>query len=364
MFKVNDQLEIAVYINSKELLLNGVNFMQSLWMRADAKYKLPLMVLRFVDLCNSSGAVGLQDNVPIVISYSGAVSVERRFRVYSWSRTPAGEGFSYTINCYWDAPKWWATTTNSNIRGTSYEVIKQICHTCHLEFSSQSTQSSDSMLWAGANKTYNEYARNIARHGYVDEKSHMVLGVDTEGMVKYLNINANPKPTLSLGYVAQATADTFVQITDFTPHNIAGDNNTIAGYLHDRHEQSLEDEKVHKAVTLDPDCKKPLVNREVRADIGKSGVSYSPIDFGNVHEKYERAKYQNIRFNLLNNLSAEFLIGFQTDIDLFDNFKFVPPDQLSSGAYAGEYTVTGKIIYIAGTSYQEKIIAVKNGLES
>jgi hypothetical protein len=363
MFRINEQLEAAVYINGKELTLKGVNFMQSVWIRADAKWKLPLMVLRFVDLCDAVSKVGLQDGSPIVLAFNGVVSLERKFLVHSWKRSPAGEGFAYTLNCYWNAPKWWTATTNSNIRGTSHDVIKQLAHTCKLEFSSTSTQTSDSMLWSGANRAYNEYARDIARHGYVDEKSQMVMGVDTEGMLKYVNINAIPKPTVNVGYAAQATSGPFLQITDFTPSNIAGNNNAIAGYLHDRHSQSLEEEKVHKSVTLEPDCRKPLINTEVRSEIGRGGISYSPIDFGNVHENYERALYQNTRFNLLNNLAAEVLIGFQTDMDLFDNFKYVPPTQLKSDSYAGEYTISGKIIYIAGSSYNEKLIAVKNGLE-
>lgn len=365
MFKVNDQLQLAVYINGKELMLTNGNLMQSLWIRADALFKLPLMVLSYVDLCDATSKVGLQDNVPITVSFAGAVNVERNFRIYSWTRSPVGEGFAYTLNCLWNAPKYWTTTTNSNIRGTSYDVIKQIAHTCKLEFSSSNPQTADSMLWSGGNRTYNEYVRDIARHGYIDEKSQMVLGVDTEGLLKYFNINAIPKPTLSVGYTAQATKEAFLQILDFTPKSTAGDNNTIAGYHHDRHTQSLENSEVHKSVTLDPDCRKPLVNKEVRNEIGRGGVSYAPIDCGaNVHPKYERALYQNTRFNLLNNLRAQVLVGFQTDLDLFDNFKYVPPAQLSSEAYAGEYTISGKIIQIVGNAYYEKFTAVKNGLET
>ena len=364
MFKVNDQLQVAVYINGKELMLTNGNLMQSLWIRADALFKMPLMVLRYVDLCDATSKVGLQDNVPITVSFAGVVNVERRFRVYNWERVPVGEGYAYTINCLWNAPKYWATTTNSNIRGTSYEVIKQVANTCKLEFHEGNTPTSDSMLWSCGNRTYNEFVRDIARHGYVDDKSHMVLGIDTEGMLKYMNINSIPKPTLSVGYTASATQGPFLQILDFTPKSTAGDNNTIAGYHHDRHTQTLEGGEVHKSVTLDPDCRKPLVNTEVRAEVGRGGVSYAPIDCGaNLHPKYERALYQNTRYNLLNNLRAHVLIGMQTDLDLFDNFKFVPPQQLSSDAYSGEYTISGKIINIVGNAYYEKLIAVKNGLE-
>jgi len=220
------------------------------------------------------------------------------------------------------------------------------------------------MLWSGGNRTYNEYAREVARHGYVDEKSQMVLGVDSTGILKYLNINAIAKPTLNVGYTAQATQGRFLQILDFIPKATAGDNNAIAGYFHDRYTQNLESSKVDKSVTLDPDCRRPLVNTDVRSAVSRGGISYSPIDCGaNVHPKYERALYQNTRFNLLNNLRASVLVGVQTRLDLFDNFKYVPPEQFSSVAYSGEYTISGKIIHIVGNAYYEKFTTVKNGLE-
>ena len=88
------------------------------------------------------------------------------------------------------------------------------------------------------------------------------------------------------------------------------------------------------------------------------------IDFGNVHSNYERARYQNTRYNLLNSLTGEFLFPFQTNWEPFDNFNLALTADLNSTQYNGEYTVQSKIISIQGTTYNEKIIAVKNGLGS
>lgn len=364
MFKVTNYLEAGVFINGQELQLDGGNFMQSLHIRASARGKLPICALRFADLFNSAEKVGLQDNVPIVIILNGVLNKEYRFRVHRWSRTPAGPAFNYSIEGYWDSPKYWAATTAAAVKGTSYEVIRNIASTCGLQFSKGNSPTSDQMLWHPGNKVYGEFAKAIARHGFVDEKSHMVLGVTTRGELRYVNVNANKPPQLNFVHVTKETnGNGFVQILDFTPLATAGDNNTIAGYLHDRYTQTLEKAEVLKEVILDPDSKKPLLNRDVRDIIGRGGISYGPIDFGNTHPKYERALYQNTRFNLLNNLQAEVTVGFETDIDLFDNFKYVPPEQMNSEAYSGEYTVSDKIIYIPGNAYYEKFLVTKNGLE-
>lgn len=364
MFKINDQLNALIAVNGKELVMEGGNLFQSLWIRADTMYKLPLMVLRYVDMTDAAGTVGLQDNVPITVLLDGVISNERRFRVSTWTREPVGAGFAYTVNCYWDSPQYWTTTTNASMRGSSYEVLGKIAKDCNLEFFKGNARTADSMLWTGTNRSYAEFAYDIAQHGYVDDHSQMVLAVDTKGLMKYLNINAIDPPVLKLGQTALSTAERFVQVLDFVPKAVAGDNNMVGGYLHHRHTQTLENPEVCTTVTMTPDCRRPLLNKDVRSTIGRGGISYAPIDFGmNVHPKYERALYQNTRFNLLNNLKAEVLLGFQTDIDLFNNFEYVPPEQLSSGAYAGEYTVSGKIIYIPGASYYEKLLVTKNGLE-
>ncbi len=364
MFRINEQLEAAIYVNGKELMLNGVNFLQSIHINTAATSQLPVAVIRFVDLIDSASDVGLQDNVPLVLTLAGAVTVDRKLRVYSWRRSPAGEGFSYEVTCYWDAPKFWSATSNKVYQGTTYEVMQTIASECGLQFGKNNTATSDPMQWSQGNRTFGEFARHLARHGYANDKSHMVLGVDSTGVLRYLDLNGIPKPEINLGYISEATSGPFIQITGFQPTNVAGTNNTVAGYLHDRHIQLLEEPAVLKSVTLDPDSRKPLLNLEVRDMIGRGGISYGPIDFGNVHPKYERARYQNQRFNLLNNLVAEFVVGFQTTLEMFDNFKYVPPRQLGSEAYSGEYTIASKIIYIPGNAYYEKLIAVKNGLET
>lgn len=365
MFKINDHMEGAIYLNGQELELSGANFMQSLHIRSSARAKLPVAVLRFTDLTNSAMNNGLQDSVPMVVAINGVLNKEYKFRVHRWSRTPAGDAFNYAIEAYLDSPKWWAGTAGASINGTSYEAIQKMANECGLKMWQSSTPTSDTMIWNPGNRVYSEFARLVCRAGFIDDQSHMALAVDFEGQVRYVNVNALAPPTLNLGHVAEGTGGgTFVQILDFTPTATAGDNNMLAGYLHDRYVQTLEKPEILKEVTLSPDSKKPLLNKDVREAIARGGISYGPLDFGNAHPKYERALYQNLRFNMLNNLQAEVSIGFQTDLDIFNNFKYVPPQELESVAYSGEFTISDKIIYIAGPSYYEKLIVTKNGLEA
>jgi len=362
MFKINEHLAAAVYLNEREIPLNAVNSLQSIHISSASNIRLPVMVLCMDDQLNSMTQLGLTDGSPIALSLRGLVNADRKFRVHAIHRQPSGIGFSYTLECYWDSPMYWMGTTSSGIRGSSAFAIASIAAKCGLNFWEKNAKTSDTMLWTPRNQPYSEFARDIARHGYAGVTSHMAYGVDSLGTVRYVDLNANPTPLYEVGYLPSATRS--FQIIDFEPTIRSGTNNMIGGYSHTRIVQSLVGQDSEESqIQYNSDSQLPLLNQNVRDGAQRMGISYSPVDFGNVHPKYERAKYQNTRFDLLNSLDGNFLFGYQVPFEIFDNFKHVAPSDYGNTSYDGEYTVKAKVIYIAGTSYHEKIVAAKNGLE-
>ena len=369
MFKINEQVNCALYVNGTEMVLGTGSFMQSIHISVMAGTTLPILVFKLVDMFGVMVTLGLQDGSQVKVSFQGIVNIDRNFRVHSWSRSPAGEGFSYTLNCYWDAPQYMIGTTNVGINASSSEALTQIAQTCGLLVYKNNVKTADNMLWMPTNQTYGEFAKDIARHGYSTATSLLAYGIDSSGGMRYVDVNAIPDSGISVGFVATTSSTAnFMVISDFQPDARSGTNNTIAGYMHSRYVQSAnadaEAASLENQLQFNSDSAEPLYNQQVVALIKRSGISYSPIDFGNVHSKFERAKYQNTRFNLLNSLHGEFLFGYQTSFELFDNFKYTAPPAYNNTAYDGTYTVTGKIIFVAGVNYYEKIRAVKNGLES
>ncbi len=364
MFKINEQVNGALYVNGKEIPMTAGSHMQEVHISAVSNLKLPPMVIVVVDMLNSLAQVGLQDGSQVTFSLRGIINSDRHFRVYTWSRQPMGEGFVYRISCYWDSPKYWGGTTSKGIQGSSSEALSAIAQLCGLKVWAKNTKTADTMLWLPVNQSYGAFARDIAKHGYVNDTSHMVYGVDSNGFMRYLDINSNPAPTNVVGFLpTEGQANSF-QCIDFAPSTQSGTNNMTAGYSHVRQVQSaVTDASTENQLKYKPDSQLPLLNSEVRSVMSRSGISYSPIDFGNVHPKYERAVYQNTRFDLLNSLGGDFLFGYPVPFEMFDNFKHVTPQEYGNTVYDGEYTVKGKIISITGTSYYEKILTVKNGLE-
>lgn len=343
--------------------LSEGNAVTVLHIMTSSKVTLPAMHLQLVDALQIMPQFNLSDGSSVTVVIEGQVKVERKFRVHSWYRTQFGLGFSYTLDCYYDSPKYWATTSVAGIQGSSHDAIKQIADKCGLQFWDQNTNTNDNMLWMPTNKPYGAFARDIARYGYINDKSHMVLAVDTTGVVRYKNVNAESNPEITVGYVNTNNEENFVTMVDFRAITQSGTNNIIGGYLHDRYVQSIaKDGNLESELSVVSKSEVPLMNSEVRDQISQGTVSFSPIDAGNVHPKYERAKYQNTRYNLLKSMQVEFLFPLQTSFEPTDSFKYVAPVTQHNEEYNGEYFVMAKVIFVTGTSYQEKIVAVRNGL--
>lgn len=368
-FRINDQLTGSLFIGGREFIMEAGNSLKSLHLRASSLITLPELCISLIDTLNQMPQFGLQDGAQITLQINGGqLQLTRKFRVQRWKRTPAPLGFSFYIECYADAPRYWLGTSIGGRRGSSSQVLQAIASLSGIKWDSANANTSDAMLWMPSNRTYGNWARDIARTGYISDTSHMVLAVDSTGTMRYRDINANPKPKVTVGPIVPASSTgVFQQITDFTPVTNSGTTNSIGGYMHSRFVQAIDDngtsvDSLEDELQFKPDAKYPLLSEDVRGRMVRGSVSFAPVDFGNVHSNYERAKYQNTRYNLLNSLTGKFLFPFQTAWEPFDNFTLSLPVELDSSQYDGEYTVQTKIIFIQGGTYNEQLIAVKNGL--
>lgn len=366
-FRVNEQITAAVFIGGREFPLDHGNSMRSLHLRASSLGSLPELQITLVDILNQMPNYALQDGAQITLQINGSVNLTRNFRVFRWRRDPAPQGFVFTIECVWDAPRYWLGTSNAGMKASGSQVLQALASQSGLGWWSKNDNTSDTMLWLQGNKTGAEFAKHIARCGYISDTSHMGLAIDSVGQMRYVDINRIPKPKVTVGYTPSPDASQFQMITDFTPKTMSGVNNALGGYMHSRHVQVVSGDgatvdSLENELDFTPDSKYPLLSPEVREKMERGGISFGPLDFGNVHKNYERGRYQNARYNLLNSLTGEFLFPFQTSWEPFDNFSLALPADADSSQYNGEYTAHTKIILIQGSSYNEQIIAVKNGL--
>lgn len=364
-YNVNGRLEVSIFINNVEYPLDpGGNSLAFLHVGYSTKTLLPTVHFKLIDVLHSLDQVELQDAIPlrVVVKPASAATVTYNFRKFHHVKQFNGSSFEYEVDGYYDAPRYWTGTATGGIRGTSNDVLSQIASTCGIAYDGTSTN--DAQLWMPRNRTFGEFAKQVAKRGYANDGSYMVLGVDAIGGMKYKDVNTLPDPTVKI-VLGQYVIGAFTA-TDYQPQAKSGLNNKMTGYQNTRVQQSMtgdDTHTIHDQVTFTPDSNSPLFNIAIRDKIQQGYRTFSAIDVGNVHPNYERAVYQNIRFANTYSLGVEFNISTPTTLQLFDTFTFAvdTENQKQDVAYAGTYTVAAKAFLIVGANYAEKLLGVRQG---
>jgi hypothetical protein len=156
-------------------------------------------------------------------------------------------------------------------------------------------------------------------------------------------------------------------VADYKATTKSGLNNNLTGYNNARYTQSQTGvlSTANDQLTFTPDTTSPAFNTTVKTQAARGYQSYGPIDVGNVHSKYERAAYQNMRYANLLSMDVDFLVYTPTPLTLFDKFTFSleTENHKQDPAYSGVYTVSGYAMFVQGTTYAQKISACRSGVD-
>lgn len=367
-YMVANRVELSLFIGDIEYPLDlGSNNVLNYWhMAASTKFRLPTCCFSLLDASHALDKINLQDAIPIRLALRGNQGdlVTYNFRRFNSNRVLTGDAWQYTVDGYWDSSRFWGGTAIASVNGTSNGALSTIAQQCGLGFSG--TDTADQMLWMPGNRKMHDFASMIQDAGYVDDSSLMKWGVDLDGTLRYRNINNLPdkdRPTKLLAY--EQSQDSYT-VVDYAPTVDSGFNNASTGYMNDQYIQSAlagSYSSVESQITVTSDSRSPEYNKTAREQTVRGKVSHSPINFGTVHPKMERARYQNNRYSGLFSVGMEFLINTPTKVKLFDtiNFTTQTEQQKEDRMFSGIYVVTGRVVYVKGATYAEKLYATRQG---
>ena len=367
---------------------SGGTNVESLSITAASNTKLPSCELaisdgiKFFDAFYEKFGKFPNDGDLIRITIKADTEIKRYFRIFDWARVPAGTGFHYKFTGYWDAPRYWCGSASTGwslpdsivLKATSSNLLKSISDLCLLVWSPTNDATNDLMTWQPHNRFYGDWAREVASAGFIDETSLMVFGVDSTGNMRYRNVNKADKPTINLGFTHDASSGKTHAIQGFSPKARSGLYNSSGGYKHLRYVQKIvAGTETVVDISLNLSAGSPVVDAKhlarsqaVALYNQQNIMTYSPIDFKQVGENYEKGRYQNSQYNLLNSVIGEFLLSHVSTLELADRFNFTPPKEQETvegnDPYRGEYTVMSKTIFIRGSEYHEKVIAIRTGV--
>lgn len=366
-YALQNRMEVTLLINNSEFPLDSINFLYFLHIGYSTRMKLPTVHFAVADARHALDVIGLQDGTPITVSIRAFNSDTKifNFRKFNHKKFFNGECFVYEVDGYLNSPLYWAGTAVGGIRGTSSEVLSQVANTCGLVYDGITT--SDSQLWMPRNQTYGEFVKATSSRGYLTDNSYMVSGVDASGTLKYRDVNNLPGPSATI-VLGQMVPGQYIA-AEYKPVTSSGLNNKMQGYQNTRFDQSIvgpDASTAHSQITFTPDVTQPLFNANIAQQIGSGYRSFGGLDMGNSHASYEKAYYQNQRYAAMYSMAVEFTMITPTDLTLFDKFTFSVDTEShkTDSAYAGVYTVASKALYIQGAAYGEKILGVRNGVNT
>ncbi len=373
MYQLKDRFFLSIKIDGKEVPVNFTSF-GSIQLSSAVPLFLPMARIELVD--NNKifqNYITLADGVEIRIvmtnSPESSKITEYKFRLFQYIATQAGKGIQYIIDCIYDAPKYFNENSTIGLTGTSSTVLKKLASNCGLTF--EGTPTNDSQIWTPlANKTC-VFAKDIALHGYSNDRSCMLLCVDLSGRMKYIDysqIKFDPRrmKTFMSGkgdgnsvYAVRAKKDLIK----------SGLLNNYSGYKFKTVEQDVtRTANVHTKVETRAMSSNLMVNAKLNQRLSGSRIQFTPVGCGNVHPNFHRAEHQNLRIKSLQSQGVLVAVTDQTEVTLLDPVQYAYVDTSGSNTpeqntlKSGNYVVTAKTIYATGRGiYYEKFELTSSG---
>lgn len=379
MLKVQNGVNIDLSIGGVDLPSNDSFSFNWLQLTTDVRYFLPMMAMQFADQDNLLKKYGIEllDSIPLTLSVGATPDAKQtyNFRLFHPKQITMGNLTVYTLYGILDAPKYLAesnTTVYSN--QSSSQVIQTIAQNCGLK--PTVTQTSDTQTWRQGNKRNCDMVRHCALRGYASDEALLALGVRMDGTLYYLDVNQIQPSSVYVTYANQSqSGSSTIQIVDHKFDDPMGQANMQRGWNSTYVDQNNQDPNnpMVNGTQIKPNADSVAINQAVSQQMNAGKVEHSPIYAPDmVHENWSKARHQNIRGRVVQNMSCSIFTPFQTAVDLFDplniDSSFAPkngdPTNGAQNGREGQYIVASKSVIIQGLNYGEKIRLVRAGINS
>lgn len=354
-----------------------INFVDTIYLQ-DGGFGTPVPVLQLI-LSDSNGTLdedlNLQDGTKITIKLSKSREKLKikDFRVFSFEKQTAADGPKMIVTCLFDAPEWVAGVYTESFEGSSSSAIQQMASRAGLKYDGPKG-TDDSMIWLNVNRTRTSFSEDIAMRGYSNPQSCMSRLLTSEGVVRYKDlfeeIQKAPMYTYLKDTDESAAQGTPVTIRETHNASVSGLQTHLMNYGQTQYSHSLDVAGQKDIDGLDaPVIGNSLpINDEVKGMVHQRGsrITYTGFDPGtfpkpasNLHEYYEDAQYQNLRYLGLFSERLKILTDDYTEVQPFDVADYRQSDALKGEfeekrLLGGNWIVGGKTIWIkAGHKYSE-----------
>jgi hypothetical protein len=353
----------------------SMNMIENIWIMEGFGMGLPTMKLSLYDEKETlSRDLNLKEGTTISIRLGKTADTapEMKFRVFGWGRPRNSSGKVIHVACILDAPKFGAGSMTESFDGHSANVMQQIAERSSLRYEGPGGATKDTQVWLNVSQTRMSFSEDVAMRGYISDESCMARIVRMDGTLVYKDLMAvlkeEPKNTLVHNKDGAGASGKSVDVRAAKDRSYSGLFSHYINYGHKLfgHDFGSDDGAQFSIESMDitaPGAAGVPVNMEVAAELKERGarVTYSGLDPGtgpdegfNVHEKYERAYYQNVRLLSMFSESVIALSDTATEIQSFQSIDYQQgvgakgPSAPTPNDIAGRYIVGGKTIMVKG----------------
>ena len=364
-YSIKDRLDFQLSVGG-QLVEMEHSMMDFFHVVESVRLYVPMMTMRIKDVNKFfTRNELLVDGAPITVT----VSIEQKktifpFRLFSHKAIPNSGVTSYTIHAYLDVPRYWTESIDAPVSGSASNILELLCDQSGMTYDGPSTN--DQQIWIPQNKRRAEFAKELVKHAYIDDRSCCQMGVLINKTMRMVNTSLFSSIPVKQAF-SNVESQSQQVITDFNLLNRSGFFNAVTGYKHEQVVQSLHrTDEVNGKVDVSKNSRHLNMSQKIAQSVGQNKVSFSPIDVGNVNDNYEKARYQNERLGNLFTYGVEFVTPRLVEANLLDviSCDLSNPGATSVTAMSGKYMITSKVIYIENMNFYQKIEAYRQGTNS
>ena len=341
-----------------------VNFVSDITIIEHSTYMVPVAMLTLIDgstKLDSELAFGDGTTLTIAIGPNRESAPAQDFIIFNGRVVRDGLNDIYHYTCILDVPNYWAKSVSMAIRDkSSKDALKDLAGKLGLEFDGEGT--SDKQTWLNLASTGGDFAQRIAEAGYINDMSCMSIGVTADKKLLYKDLAKQIMKKDKI-FVVGSSPDIGQPLDEVKFNSTSGFRNAWLGYgqLVWFDDIQGKTETLKEVVVQKPSESFLALNSDVKSAIEYSRIDTQDFDAGNVHENYQKARYQNLRIRAMYSQVGSILVrNTITGLKLFDPVWLDMYDAISEGKNtmnrSGAYVTFAKTrVFRGGTRYAERV---------
>lgn len=317
------------------------------------KATMPTLEIEMAINETENGAPTVHEGSKIVVSIvTESLKKDFAFRVFYYGTSSEKGAETLFISAYFDCPDFFKITSRKVYKGPSSEVARILAQDSKLEFIGDSTK--DAQTWIRDGSTGSAFLEKVKRHAFIDDLSCIASGIRKSGALVYKNLTPLMKNKENWIFtdlqLAEEKGQNYVFFFDHVYKDASGTMNKWKGYGgYAQNFDVLTSE--FNTVTIDK-VKKHNKYLSLSQDIKPSFVEVGPLNCGNTHENYFKAKVQNEKNLALFSSELKVYGTNLTEITIFDLAVVAySHDHMSTltPSISGKYLVAGVTLQITPT---------------